>query len=312
MCIRDRAYIEQILEDFGMDECKSVSHPGAQEELVTTTDDNAAAAASDVYKRQELRAFPYRRAIGLLMYLSNTSRPDITHAVNLVSRFVERPNLSHVRAVKQILRYLRGTRQHGLLFAWNARDDPTSPLELVGYADANWAGCLETRRSTTGTVITLGGSIVDWASKRQKTAALSSCEAEYMSVASTLQSIKWLQSILGEIGFTEVDSSHSHSRTHAKRTSSSLVTRTPTLFNDNQSTIAMSTNDVYHQRTKHIDLRYHFVREAVADKKVRLEWCTTREQLADVLTKALPPSLYTRIRDVLVFTRESVLKSKQN
>src|SRR5665647_2640866 len=203
MCIRDRAYIEQILEDFGMDECKSVSHPGAQEELVTTTDDNAAAAHSTQLDQTELRAFPYRRAIGLLMYLSNTSRPDITNAVNLVSRFVERPNLSHVRAVKQILRYLSGTRQHGLLFAWDARDDPTSPLELVGYADANWAGCLEIRRSTTGTIITLGGSIVDWASKRQKTAALSSCEAEYMSVASTLQSIKWLQSILGESDLTE-------------------------------------------------------------------------------------------------------------
>jgi hypothetical protein len=312
LVLDQQAYIEQILEDFSMDECKSVSHPGAQEELFTTSDNITAATHSSQLDQTELHAFPYRRAIGLLMYLSNTSRPDITHAVNVVSRFVERPNLSHVRAVKQILRYLSGTRQHGLLFAWDGRDDPASPLALVGYADANWAGCLETRRSTTGTVITLGGSIVDWASKRQKTAALSSCEAEYMSVASTLQSIMWLQSILGEIGFTEVDSSHSQSHTHATRTSSSLVTRTPTLFNDNQSTIAMSTNDVYHQRTKHIDLRYHFVREAVAAEKVRLEWCTTREQLADILTKALSPSLYIRIRDVLVFTRESALESKQN
>lgn len=312
LILDQQAYIEQILEDFNMDECKPVSHPGAQEELLITRDDNTAGDNSSQAEQAELRAFPYRRAIGLLMYLSNTSRPDITHSVNVASRFIERPNITHVRAVKQIFRYLSGTRQHGLLFAWNGDESAALPLELIGYADANWGGCRDTGRSTTGTIITLGGSIVDWTSKRQTTVALSSCEAEYMSVAHTMQSILWLQHVLGEIGFTEVNSSAAASHTHSKRTASSLVTRTPKLFNDNQSTIAMSHNDVYHQRSKHINLRYHFVREAVAAKKVHLEWCSTREQLADILTKSLAPSLYTRIRDVIVHTRETALKTVHN
>ena len=312
LLLDQQAYIEQILEDFGMDECKPVSHPGAQEELLTTPH-NTVDASSSQDDLKELRAFPYRRALGLLMYLSNTSRPDITHAVILLTRFVERPGCSHVRAVKQILRYLSGTRQHGLLFSSNDDESAIPPLLVVGYADANWSGCRETGRSTTGTIITLGGSIVDWSSKRQPTVALSSCEAEYMAVAAAMQSILWLQNILGEIGFTELGSASSKTHTAASAsTLSSLVTRTPTLFNDNQSTIAMSTNDVYHQRSKHINLRYHFVREAIAAGQVHLEWCSTREQLADVLTKSLSPSLYTRIRDVLVFTRESVLKTDQN
>jgi hypothetical protein len=306
LVLDQQAYIEQCLEDLSMDECKPVSHPGAQEQLIATVSGSTSTLTAASHE-----LFPYRRAIGLLMYLSNTSRPDITHAVNVASRYVQQPDATHVRAVKQILRYLSGTRQLGLLFEWNGGSD-NSTLPLIGYADADWGGCKETGRSTTGTIITLGGCVIDWASKRQATVALSSCEAEYMAVAATLQSIMWLQQLLGEIGFIEVDSSHSHTRTHAARTNSSLVTRTPTLFNDNRSTIAMSHNDVHHQRSKHIGLRYHFVREAVADEKVRLEWCTTREQLADILTKALSPSLYTRIRDVLVFTRETALNSNQN
>ena len=310
LLLDQQAYIEQILEDLGMDECKPAKSPAAQEPLVSTPIHTAATNLSPI-DQEELRAFPYRRAIGLLQYLAGTSRLDIAYDVNVAARFVERPNITHVRAVKQILRYLNGTREYGLLFSWSGGASSSSPLLVVAYADANWAGCKETSRSTTGTILTLGGSIIDWSSKRQTTVALSSCEAEYMAVCHTAQSIMWLQSLLGEIGFTDSDATHAaataQSASTAPSTAATLVTRTPTLFNDNQSAIAMSANDVFHQRSKHISIRYHFVREAIASKKLRLKWCSTREQLADILTKPLSPALHTRLRDVLVFTRAALL-----
>jgi hypothetical protein len=316
LLLDQQAYIEQILEDFGMDECKPASNPAAQERLLTTPTDGVPLPSFEPLARSlpmqtQGEPFNYRRAIGLLMYLANTSRPDIAHPVNFAARFVQYPGPSHVRAVRQIFRYISGTRHYGLLF--QRQDNADQPLSLIGYADADWGGCTETGRSTTGALITLGGCVIDWSSKRQTTVALSSCEAEYMAVAATLQSLMWLQQMLGEIGFIEHTVTHtSPNSPRAALTASSLVTRTPELFNDNRSAIAMSHNDVHHQRSKHISLRYHFVREAVAARKIRLEWCSTREQLADILTKSLAPSLYTRIRDVLVYTRESVLKTDQN
>lgn len=136
-----------------------------------------------------------------------------------------------------------------------------------------------------------------------------------MAVAATLQSLMWLQQLLGEIGFIEhtvATARTSLSSPRAPLTASSLVTRTPELFNDNRSTIAMSHNDVHHQRSKHISLRYHFVREAVAAQTVRLQWLSTEAQVADVLTKSLPSSAFIRIRDVLVYPRELPFHSDRN
>lgn len=308
LVLDQQAYIEQILEDFGMDEVKAASHPGTLDALEATPADGSLVALTPAQQR-ELQSFPYRRAIGLLMYLANTSRPDITHAVSVASRYVERPGLAHVQAVKQILRYLSGTREHGLLFQWNGDAAYTAPLLLAGYADADWGGCKDSARSTTGFLITINGSIVDWGSQRQKTVALSSCEAEFMAISAVVQSVMWFQTLLGEIGFTQFVAPEDDAAppTRSPDAATSLAVRTPTLFNDNRSAIAMSHNDVHHQRSKHISLRYHFVREAIAARVVRLEWCSTHEQLADVLTKALPPTPFTRLRDVLVHTRKTAL-----
>jgi hypothetical protein len=327
LLLDQQAYIEQILEDFGMDECKPASNPAAQErlQLLTTPTNGVPLPSFDRLSEPLTRSSPamqtqyepfnYRRAIGLLMYLANTSRPDIAHPVNFAARFVQNPGSSHVRAVRQIFRYLSGTRHYGLLF--QRQDDTVTdqPLSLIGYADADWGGCTETGRSTTGALITLGGCVIDWSSKRQTTVALSSCEAEYMAVAATLQSLMWLQQLLGEIGFIEQTVAAARTSLNSSRaplTASSLVTRTPELFNDNRSTIAMSHNDVHHQRSKHISLRYHFVREAVAAQTVRLQWLSTEAQVADMLTKSLPASAFIRIRDVLVYPRELPFNSDRN
>jgi hypothetical protein len=323
-----QAYIEQILEDLHMEDCKTVSSPGAQDELSLV---HSPSTESEI---ASMKTIPYRRAIGLLMYLSNTSRPDITHAVGCVARFIQNPGRKHWQAVLQILRYLSGTKDFGLLFVKlenptsNASLEPSfsstppaaaigstsstnhpSPIPLIGYADSNWAGCLDTRRSTTGMVLKFGGSIIDWSSKRQTTVALSSCEAEYMAVSDAARSILWAKNILGELRFIGCDSQESNPHPH--HYSASLLVSTPHLINDNKSAIAMATNDVHHQRSKHIDLRYHFVRERIADGTLTLDWCSTQDQIADCLTKSLPPTSFLRARDHLVYSRSWLMNSKK-
>lgn len=352
LLLDQQSYIEQILEERNMDECKSVDHPGAQEPL-----SKAGEPANDK-EREEMKSIPYRQVLGALSYLSNTTRPDITHAVSQCARYAENPGPSHWQAMNRILRYLSGTREYGLLFerkhdtnesrpssrphehntqtdhatsttndhntnrtscTIDNTGDNTPSFPLVGYADADWAGCLDTRRSTTGAILTFCGSVIDWSSKRQSTAALSSCEAEYMAIAATLQSVMWVKNMLGELGFHlhgpaagEHTNQSSQHPTHARFTAGILTTAPVELFNDNKSAIAMANNDCHHSRSKHIDLRYHFVREAVAEGSIALKWCSTHEQIADILTKALPSITFRRIRDFIVFPRSVVLPVKKN
>jgi hypothetical protein len=322
LLLDQQAYVQEILEELRMDEgCKPAASPSADEPLSIID------APATPETLAEMKGIPYRRAVGALMYLSNTSRPDITHAVSQVARFVSNPGMRHWRAVLKIMRYLGGTRDYGLLFeshrsAASAHSSPSSHapgtgpahdtsrlltvIPLVGYADADWGGCPDTQRSTTGVIIQFGGSIVDWSSKRQATVALSSCEAEYMAVANALQSIMWTQNMLAEIGFQRAETQEALDSSVAS-IRSRLVTSRPQLFNDNRSALAMAQNDTHHQRSRHMSMRLAFVREQVAAKAVSLHWCSTQDQLADVLTKPLQASAYTRQRDLLVHSRAAFL-----
>jgi transposase InsO family protein len=247
------SYLTKVLRDFGMGECKAAATPmdvnGSK--LVSASKDHIA-TPSNVKE--------YQRLIGSLMYAMLGSRPDIAFAVSMVSRFASNPTVEHMVAAKRILRYLRGTLDYQLTY----RGDLGS---LTGYSDADWAGDHETRRSTGGFVFHVGSGVVSWSSKRQATVALSSCESELMAETQAAKEAVWLKKFLAEALHQEEVAVVIHC--------------------DNQGAIALAKNDQFHARTKHIDIREKWIREAVAAKQVELQYISTDLQLADGLTKPL-------------------------
>ncbi|KAK9055823.1 hypothetical protein SSX86_026908 [Deinandra increscens subsp. villosa] len=214
----------------------------------------------------------YRSIVGALQYLTIT-RPDLSFAVNQVSQYLQHPTIIHFQEVKRILRYLKGTVHLGLHFN---RPGKTS---IVGFSDADWARCLETRRSTYGYSIFLGGNLVSWSAKKQPTVSRSSCESEYRAMANTAAEIVWITHLLREL--------------HA------LPPDRPTLLCDNQSALFLTQNPVAHKRAKHIDLDYHFIRELVASGKLVTKFIPTKLQVADIFTKCLPRPQFEHFRSCL-------------
>lgn len=252
-------YIEGILERFGMASSKPVKTPMEQGARLT-----ADMAPVDDRERSDMAAVPYRSAVGSLMYAMVAIRPDIAAAVGAVSRFAENPGQQHWLAVKRVMRYLRGTSNWALHIGGSS----DGSIALVGYSDADWAGDLDTRRSTTGYAFTLGSGSITWASKRQATVAQSTTEAEYMAVSSAAREAMWLRQLLADLRIS--------------------VPLPITLYSDNQGGIALTKNPVLHQRTKHVDIKHHYIRELVEANTINLTYISTADMLADVLTKALP------------------------
>lgn len=207
-------------------------------------------------------ATQYRSVVGSLRYLVHT-RPDIAFAVGYVSRFMENPTQEHMKAVKHILRYVRGTMTFGCHYG-RAGDDV---LQLTGYSDSDMAGDVDDRKSTTGVLYVFGRNLVSWQSQKQKVVALSSCEAEYIAATTASCQGIWLSRLLGELMEKEV--------------------KKFVLKVDNKSAISLSKNPVYHDRSKHIDTRYHFIRDCVEEGRIAIEHINTDEQLTDILTKPL-------------------------
>ncbi|GJU51905.1 retrovirus-related pol polyprotein from transposon TNT 1-94 [Tanacetum coccineum] len=202
----------------------------------------------------------YRGMIGSLMYLTS-SRPDLIYVVCLCARYQAKPTEKHLNAVKRIFRYLKGTINMGL---WYSKD---TGMSLTAYADADHAGCQDTRRSTSGSAQFLGDKLVSWSSKKQKSTAISSTEAEYIALSGCCAQILWMRSQLTDYGFQ--------------------FNKIP-LYCDNKSAIALCCNNVQHSRAKHIDVRYHFIKEQVENGIVELYFVRTEYQLADIFTKPLP------------------------
>ncbi|XP_038988043.1 secreted RxLR effector protein 161-like [Phoenix dactylifera] len=203
----------------------------------------------------------YRRMIGCLRYLLHT-RPDLSYAVGVASRFMEKPTVMHHKAVKQILRYLKGTVHCGLIYEKKKGEE-----EIIGYSDSDLAGDVDDRKSTGGMAFYVNDSLVSWNSQKQKTVALSSCEAEYMAATAAASQALWLRSLLGELTKQEP--------------------KQVKLFIDNKSAIALIKNPVFHGRSKHIDTRFHFIRGCVEGGQIMVRFVRTEEQRADALTKAL-------------------------
>jgi len=203
----------------------------------------------------------YRQLVGSLNYLTIT-RPDISFAIQQVSQFMHTPRHLHLAAVRRIIRYLKGTSHRGLCFP------AASSLTLLGYSDADYAGCPNNRRSVTGWCMFLGSSLISWKSKKQSRISKSSTESEYRAMSTACSEIIWLRGLLAELGYPQTDA-------------------TP-LYADNTSAIQIATNPVFHERTKHIEVDCHFIRDAFDSHVISLPHITSTLQLADIFTKAVP------------------------
>ncbi|XP_021984773.1 uncharacterized mitochondrial protein AtMg00810-like [Helianthus annuus] len=214
----------------------------------------------------------YRSIVGVLQYLTIT-RPDISYAINQVSQFLNALTTSHFLEVKRILRYIKGTIAYGLHFS-----KPTT-TSIIGFSDADWARCLETRRSTYGYSIFLGDKLVSWSAKKQPTVSRSSCESEYRAMANTAAEIIWITHLLQEL--------------HA------LPSTRPTLLCDNQSALFLTQNPVSHKRVKHLELDYHFIRELVSSGRLYTKFIPSKLQVTDIFTKSLPRPQFEALRKML-------------
>jgi hypothetical protein len=195
------------------------------------------------------------------MYLMTSTRPDLAAAVGIFSRFLSNPGKEHWEGLKRVLRYIKYTVDYRLTFVRKEK------FLLKGYVDSDWAGCVDTSRSTTGFVFVLGGTAVSWSSKRQKCVTLSSCEAEYVAAGHATREAIWLADFLAELGEDLPGAVQIHS--------------------DSQSAISLVKNPVQHQNTKHIRIQYHFIRERYKDGEVNFKYISTKDQPADFLTKAV-------------------------
>lgn len=220
--------------------------------------------------KEKMSKVPYMQAIGCLLYAAQISRPDICYAVNILSRFSSNPGKPHWEGVKRIMRYLKGTIDKGIVYKMKPND------ELKGYCDADWAGNLDDRKSTTGYIFTYQSGAISWNTKKQKTVALSSTESEFMSITNAIQECVWLK------------------RLEAELNPSCKIGIT--LFCDNKGAIQVALNHNYSPRTKHIDIRAKFLRQKIDEKDVVLKYIPTNEMVADIFTKAVTPEKLEYLR----------------
>lgn len=267
--LTQEAYVTSILRTFDMEFCNSASTPfPAKTTLSTdqcpTTDD----------EKKAMQAVPYCALVGKVMYLATTTRPDIAFAVRELAKFMSNYGEAHWTAAKHLLRYLQGTRALGIVLG---NSDPVYPI-FRGFTDSDWANS-EGRKSISGYVMMLGESPIAWSSKQQAVVALSSCEAEYIACTHAACEILWLRQLFAELGFPQNDPS--------------------ILLCDNNGTIA-STHDPHgHTRTKHINIRYHFIRNCVNNRDIDVTRVQGTSNTADVCTKALAPTLHANALKLL-------------
>jgi len=209
-----------------------------------------------------MKSIPYIHAVGSLMYLAVSTRPDISYAVGVLARFSSNPGEAHWKAVKHLFKYLKGTMNYKLTYS------PTSGSELfVTYSDADHGGDKSTGRSTSAWVVKMGTGAISWSSKLQSMVTLSTTEAEYIAANLAGQEIIWLQNFFYELGYS--------------------VEKPSTLYMDNQSAVAVAKNPEHHGRLKHLDLRYYWLRDVVEEGYISPVHCPTAEMPADLLTKPL-------------------------
>ena len=262
MCIRDS-------DRYGLASANSVSTP-ANPNVKLCKDDKVSKPVDPVL---------YQSMVGSLLYVAIATRPDISQAVGVVSKFNSCPTEAHFTAVKRILCYLKGTLDVTLKYK------KTEDGQLVGFSDANYAGDPDDRHSTSGNVFLMSSGPISWYSKKQAIVTLSTAEAEYVALSTATQEIVWIRRLLSDLTATQGQAT--------------------VLMEDNQGAICIAKNPVLHVRTKHIDVCYRYVREAVNDGVINLQYCRTHEMVADILTKPLPKQRFETLRTNMGLTKST-------
>lgn len=220
-----------------------------------------------------VQSFPVRELIGAMSYIALSTRPDISYSISLLARFQDKPTLKLCQAINHLLKYLNTTKHYSLKFSGNINS-------LIGYSDADWGGDLINRKSTSAFVFFFGNCTVSWQSRLQPTVALSTVEAEYLALTSATQEAIWLRSLLQECGLT--------------------MNMPTTIWSDNNGAIQLTYNPTHHKRTKHIEIRFHFIREKVKNDQIVIDHIQTSEMIADPLTKNVQPRVLEHLIDKLL------------
>lgn len=261
--INQSAFASLLVSKFNFENSRSVKTPS---DVNVKPEDNELSEPFD--------SKVYQSCVGGLLYLSNRTRPDLTYSVSKAARYCSNPTKEHWSFVKRILRYLNGTLDHGIVYS------KVNEPNLVGYSDADWAGDVKDRKSTSGYCFKYCNGIISWRSSKQNCVALSTAEAEYVALSSATQEAVWLNQLLHDVNFSNSDSP-------------------VTLFEDNQATIAIAKNPQSHPKTKHIGIKYHYIRDLVSKNVIALEYCPTDMMLADIFTKSLSPDKFVKLREML-------------
>ena len=264
-------YVMDILTKYGMKDCKPAVTP-------TVPDSTKTAEANKMVDKGE-----YLSMVGSLIYLAVISRPDIAYAVSKVGQYMADPKPEHLTAVKRIFRYLKKEPSVSLHY------EKGGNLKVIGYVDSDWAGDSVTRKSTTGFIFMLAGAAISWSSKKQTVVALSSTEAEYMAACTATQEAVYLRTLMKDLKMEQVGPT--------------------TIYQDNQSSIAIANSDVSSKRTKHIDIRYHYVQEKIQSEEIKIKYRETTKMAADCLTKAVGSQVLDRNR-VKIFGTQPLRTSK--
>ena len=254
--ISQQGHARKILERFNFTECKPVSTPILKESEIFKTgkvDDN------------QKHNFPYRQAVGALMYLMLGSRPDLAYSIGFLSRSLENPSLDDVIRVKRVFRYIAGTLDLGIMYHRNKLIEENNMLEC--YSDADFGGCTKSGRSTTGVVIMYAGGAISWLSQRQAMVATSTTEAEIVAANEATKEIIWLTRLFKEV---------------------INLNKVPVLQVDNSAAVRLAQNPEFHRRTKHIEIKYFFIRDKVSEGKIGIQHISAEHQIAVIMTKPLP------------------------
>lgn len=267
-------YITKALEKFGLDECRTVVTP---EQIGVDESVDSNGTLDTTVDQTE-----YMQLVGTLLYSATSTRLDTMHAVQRLSARLQSPTVRDMNAAKRVFRYLSGTRSIGLIFDGS---QPRLNVTVEAFSDSDWANDKIDRKSISGWVAKLNGSPVSWSSKKQRTVALSTCEAELYAECEAVKEILWLRGLMTEL---------------------QLIVDTPSVIHcDNQSTVHVSKNGVKSERTKHVDVKYNFITDTITSGVIQSKWISTTDQQADLFTKPLSREVFVRFRDMMMMKVKS-------